>query len=102
MKKVLCILFLGLIVAGCATPYQPKSYTGGFEDIKLGQGKHEITFFGNGYINKSTMQIYNKKRSAEICKNGFDVVNENFDVPNSWGPFKSDGWKTLVTTVQCK
>jgi hypothetical protein len=102
MKKLLSAIFLCLIVVGCATPYQPKSFTGGFEDIKLGQGKYEITFHGNGYINKPAMQNYNKKRSAEICRNGFDIINENFDVPKSWGPIKSDGFKTLVTIIQCK
>lgn len=90
------------MVVGCATAYQPKSYTGGFEDINLGQGKHEITFFGNGYSKKNQLQYYNKKRSAELCPNGFNLLNEDYTVPEGWGPLPADGWKTLVTTIECK
>jgi len=97
MKKLFLIISLSLIVFGCATSYQPKSYTGGFEDINLGQGKHEITFFGNGYTEKSLMQYYTKKRSAELCSNGFNIIKEDFSAPG----FLQNGWRTLVTTIQC-
>jgi hypothetical protein len=76
MRNILLVIILSFLVVGCATSYQPKSYTGGFEDINHGQGKHEITFFGNGYTPKNQMQYYTKKRSGELCVDGF--IQQNF------------------------
>ena len=98
MRNILLVIILSFLVVGCATSYQPKSYTGGFEDINLGQGKHEITFFGNGYTQKNKMQYYTKKRSGELCVDGFNILKEDFSAPG----FMQNGWRTLATTIECK
>ena len=66
----LSAIALSLAAFGCATPYQggTNSLTGGFHE-KPAAGKLErITFFGNGYIDAKTVEIYTLYRCAEVAK----------------------------------
>ncbi len=42
-------LLLTIYATGCATRYQPQSYTGGFQETALAPNAFEIRFVGNGY-----------------------------------------------------
>ena len=100
VKKIFGILVLCFILVGCATPYQPKGLMGGFEDISLGDNKHKITWQGNGYTSKAKLIYYTERRASEICKSGFDILDKDYDVVGSLGPFA--GAPVLVTTIKCK
>ena len=100
MKKLLGIVVLGLLVGGRATPYGPKGLMGGFEDISLGDNKHKITWQGNGYTSKAKLIYYTERRASEICRSGFDILDKDYDVVGSLGPFA--GSPVLVTTIKCK
>ena len=100
MKKIAGILVLSFMLAGCATPYQPTGLLGGFEDISLGDNKHKITWQGNAYTSKAKLIYYTEKRASEICRSGFDILDQDFDVVGSLGPFA--GAPLLVSTIKCK
>jgi hypothetical protein len=48
MKRFAILLWVGLL-AGCATEYQPQSFTGGFSDYMTAPDETVVTFHGNGY-----------------------------------------------------
>ncbi|MCY4362884.1 MAG: hypothetical protein OXE42_11985 [Gammaproteobacteria bacterium] len=61
-----------LLLAGCATSYQPKGLTGGFSEIQIAEGTYQITFEGNAYTDKRKTIDFTLLRSAEITlENGY-------------------------------
>ncbi|MRX27367.1 hypothetical protein [Kangiella sp. HZ709] len=70
MKKII-IIFIFLLLNGCATPYQSSglfSWSGGFDETP-GPGKlTKVYFSGNGFIEHETAKIYALYRSAEYTK----------------------------------
>jgi len=71
MKRILAtLLLLGLV--GCATGYQPKSFTGGYTDMKLQDNIYRVTFKGNGYSSMERAGDFALLRSAEVTiQNGY-------------------------------
>lgn len=68
--KRLTIVGLCTAVCACATPYQSiaHSYTGGFLDgLRVGK-LEKISFYGNGYIDATTVGTYTLYRCAEVAK----------------------------------
>lgn len=58
-----------LFLTGCATSYQPSSFSGGYTDIALNKDTYLITFRGNGFTSSETTQGYALRRAAEIALN---------------------------------
>lgn len=85
------LLFLVAIVtsllAGCATSYQDKSFSGGFTDTQLDENVWQVNFNGNGYTSMERVRDFALLRSAEIAlTNGytyFAVMDENASEKNS-------------------
>ncbi len=48
-------LLLPLLLAGCATAYQPEGFTGGFSDVMTGPDTAIVTFSGNGFTTERRM-----------------------------------------------
>ncbi len=70
MKKLYSILLI-LLLANCATPYQPQSKwlkkaPGGYSDVKKGDNVFFVTFNANGYTPLENVKDYALLRSAEI------------------------------------
>ena len=63
--RILFIILLFLINS-CATPYQPKSFGGGYSSIQLDKHIFKINFDGNGYSNKQRIEDFALLRSAQI------------------------------------
>lgn len=68
MKKFLALAVFLIIFSGCATKYQPYSFSGGYKDFQLSSDIFVIDFFGNAYSNMHTIQQYSLIRAAEVTK----------------------------------
>ncbi len=72
-------IVLPLILVACATAYQPKGFSGGYSEIQLDPTTVRVTFEGNGYSNRSTVESYLIYRAAEVTiEFGFEwfIINE--------------------------
>jgi len=65
MRK-LAIALAVILLAGCATTYQPKSFTGGYSETQLGENVFQVSFRGNGYTSRERASDFNLLRSAEL------------------------------------
>ena len=71
MKKILTVL-LCLGLAGCATGYHSKGFTGGYSNMKLQDNIFKVTFRGNAYSSMERTGDFALLRSAEITiENGY-------------------------------
>ncbi len=71
--KVLIATILVLLVAGCSTSYQKKSFTGGYSETQLGENTFQVYFSGNGYTSREKTTDFTLMRSAELTlENGFE------------------------------
>lgn len=72
MKPLLIIITLLAVMFGCATAYQPVSFSGGFSETRLGENVFQVSFRGNGYTSRERASDFSLLRSAEIAlENGF-------------------------------
>ena len=74
MRKLL-LAVLALALAGCATvtPYQPRAFTGGYQERLVGPNRWYVEFFGNGHTTRDTVTAYWLYRCAELTQEkGFD------------------------------
>jgi hypothetical protein len=71
MKRIL-ITLLCLGLAGCATGYHSRSFTGGYSNMRLQDNIFKITFNGNAYSSLERAGDFALLRSAEITiENGY-------------------------------
>ena len=67
------VMFLAILLSGCATSYQTMGISGGFEESNIEGDVWRITFGGNGYATRETVQTYWLYRCSEVAlANGFD------------------------------
>ncbi|MEY2116238.1 MULTISPECIES: CC0125/CC1285 family lipoprotein [Rhodanobacter] len=73
-------LVAAVLVGGCATAYQPKSFTGGFSETDLGPTSFKIGFSGNGFTSPERASDFALLRAADkSIEDGcsyFSVINE--------------------------
>lgn len=83
MNRILIALCV-LLVSACATPYQPRGALGGFTDTQLDKNTIRISFNGNAYAQRDSVENYVLYRSAEVTvEKGFDyfvVVDSSAEV----------------------
>ena len=60
---------LGLMLAGCATGYQPMGFTGGYSEVQLNADTYQITVAGNGYTSADRAQKIALLRASELTLN---------------------------------
>lgn len=62
------MMLLGAILlsAGCASPYKPHSFSGGFSDLKLSEDTWVVTYAGNGYTSSARSGDFTLLRAAEL------------------------------------
>lgn len=71
MRIVLVAVTLAL--AGCATPYQPMGFSGGYRDRRMSEDSFFIEVRVNGYTSSGTANEYLNRRAQELClKAGYD------------------------------
>ena len=79
---IACLAFATL--AGCATPYRPNGFAGGYSSVRIQNDIFRVVFNGNGFIHQSAVQHGALVRAAEITvqsgRNYFRVINGNTDI----------------------
>ncbi|NRO99515.1 hypothetical protein GWC77_26955 [Paraburkholderia sp. NMBU_R16] len=55
-------------LAGCATPYQAASITGGYTGKKIDDQTYHVQFSGNGYTSRDKVHKYFMYRCAELTQ----------------------------------
>ena len=53
-------------VTGCATGYQSKGFSGGYEDTQIGSDVYRVNFEGNGYTKNNRVQDFLLLRASQI------------------------------------
>jgi len=67
------ILLTSALLLGCATPYQPKGWGGGYSAIQLDSNTLRVTFKGNGHTSRERVDTFLLYRCAEITvQRGYD------------------------------
>ena len=66
MYRWLVLAAAAVSLASCATGYQQNSITGGFDTIELRPDVYRVSFQGNGFTTRETVQTYWLNRCAEI------------------------------------
>lgn len=70
--KAIAVISLAMLLGGCATTYQPESFSGGFSETQLDTNVFRVSFRGNGYTRAERVEELALLRSAELTlKNGF-------------------------------
>ncbi|KPV41450.1 hypothetical protein AN478_02450 [Thiohalorhabdus denitrificans] len=73
MRGILLAGATALILAGCATAYQEKGFTGGYSTTQLKDNMFRVHFNGNGYTSRQRAQDFTLLRSAELTlEKGFN------------------------------
>lgn len=74
MKNSLVIISAFVfLITGCATGYQPKSWNGGYSDMRLGNDIYKVSFQGNESTDSETVYNYYLRRCADLTtEKGFD------------------------------
>lgn len=69
------------MLAGCATPYQPFSTTGGYSERRIDRNTFLVWFSANVYRKREVRNAYFFHRCAEVTRsNGFDYfVIQNYE-----------------------
>ncbi len=83
IRRIVSVLGLAGGLAACATAYGPAGFTGGYTDKELEPGIWRVTFSGNGYTSRETVQTYWLYHCAELAAaEGYDgfliISNVNF------------------------
>lgn len=58
---------VGLLLVGGSTPYQPKGFRGGYEEVEMKPGVYFLSFQGNGHTSQGTVMTYWHRRAKELC-----------------------------------
>lgn len=60
------VVVLTVLGAGCATPYQPDGYRGGYSEQQINANTWAVTFRGNGYTGTRRTREGALRRAAEL------------------------------------
>lgn len=80
MKKILSCLAALAVLSGCtSTPYQPTGMTGGYRELQIREDVWRVTFGGNGFTTRESVQTYWLYRCAELAiekgYDGFEILS---------------------------
>lgn len=95
-----------MTMVACATPYQQRGFSGGYNDTSLGNGRWMINVDVNGYTSRSTAMEYSYRRAGELCPSGFDPVDadrsDNYGLYNNGKTASVVNKPTAMLVVQCR
>jgi hypothetical protein len=68
------------VLVSCSTPYQQQSFTGGSDVKELRPDVARVSFQGNGYTTRESVQVYWLYRSAQLAIEkgyaGFEILSD--------------------------
>jgi hypothetical protein len=94
------VLLCAILLVGCATSYQPESFTGGFSDYMTAPDEAVVTFRGNGYTSPERVVEITALRCAEVTlQRGYRyfVITGVSDISRSFS-FTTPGYATTTPT----
>ena len=68
LLKTFSLVTLTTLLLTCATPYQPMSHKGRFEETEIEKDMFQVEFIGKTYANLTTVAGYWDQRIQEICQ----------------------------------
>lgn len=78
--RALMLAAAAAMLTSCATPYQQSGLTGGADVRELRPDVYRVTFQGNGYTTRETVQVYWLNRCAELALEkgfaGFEILSD--------------------------
>lgn len=78
--RAVVLLALVTMLAGCATAYQRSGFSGGFSERHLEGDIWRVSFGGNGYTTRETVQTYWLYRCAQVALDhgydGFQILSQ--------------------------
>jgi hypothetical protein len=107
-KSIFLTILLCLLLSSCATPtpYKAQWLTGGYSDIRYDKNTVKVSFRGNGYTSRETVEDYLLYRCAEITvERGYDyfvVLNNHTGSEFNLLVTGSGGLPTHVTKRRTK
>jgi hypothetical protein len=80
MFRFLSVAAIAVSLASCATPYAQQGITGGFDAQELRPDVYRVSFGGNGFTTKETVQVYWLYRCAQLAIEkgfgGFEILSD--------------------------
>lgn len=65
--RIALLIVIASALGACATPYQPKGFTGGYEEVEIQPGVYFLEFTANAYTSLPTVVQYWHQRAKELC-----------------------------------
>jgi hypothetical protein len=65
-----------ILLAGCATPYGPKSLMGGYTDFTVSADTFGVTVDGNAYTDRATLMQHFHRRARELCDGEYEFKTD--------------------------
>jgi hypothetical protein len=80
MFRWLMLAVTAVTLVSCATPYQQSGLTGGFDVKELRPDVFRVSFQGNGFTTRESVQVYWLNRCAELALEkgftGFEILSD--------------------------
>lgn len=99
MKRIIGLAMAAIFINGCATPYAPSGFAGGFTETQLDRNVFRVSFQGNGYTARDQVEEMALLRSAELTLEkgyAYFVIIEN-NSRSSSGAFTTPLTATTTT-----
>jgi hypothetical protein len=97
IKKIVAVTVVVLLLAGCATGYQPFQVlgTGGYKDERISEDTYHVAYYANHLTSQEALRAMLFYRSAELTlSNGYDwfeVLPDRKGLPWILGGFAGTG-----------
>lgn len=76
IQNPLCFFCLLLVLAACATPYEPKNWGYGFDETRVGENTWVVSFRGNDATDDQRAYDFALLRSAHLTRlNGYQYFH---------------------------
>lgn len=111
LLPLVLLLVSGGMFSGCATPYQPDAWAGGYEETWMSEREAVVSFDGNGYTSADRARSYAAYRACELTlENGFthfvvlgsgeSTTEQTAQVGQDRTTVRPDGMGGLTATTQ--
>jgi len=99
--KLIATFSLVIFLTACATSYQPKGFMGGYRDSRLDSNTVRVSFYGNRYTSRETVENGMLYRCAEVTQqDGYDYfIIAGGDTTPSYSSYTTPGTYNQYTNT---